>query len=220
MIVVHHLNNSRSQRVLWLLEELGVEYEIKRYQRDAVTSLAPQALKDIHPLGKSPVLTDGDITVAESGAIIEYLLDSYGPQFIPEKGSEAQRQHTYWMHFAEGTFMPPMIVKLIFDKVRSSVKPFFIRSIANKIADQVMGGYFGPNLLDSLKFIEDHLSQNSWFAGESMSGADYQMIFPLEAIKAAGGAKPYPHIEAYVEKVHQLDSYKRAVEKGGQYDYA
>ena len=128
MIQVHHLNNSRSQRILWMLEELDVNYEVKPYQRDSVTSLAPKTLKLVHPLGKSPVVTDGDVTVAESGAIIEYLAQTYGTKLIPQPASEAHRQYTYWLHFAEGTLMPPMVAKLVFDKVRENAKPFFCQS--------------------------------------------------------------------------------------------
>ena len=178
MIVLHHLNNSRSQRILWMLEELGLEYEIKQYQRDAVTNLAPITLKLIHPLGKSPVITDGDVTVAESGAIIEYLGNTYGDaKMIPELGSEAHREYIYWLHFAEGSLMPPMVAKLVFDKVRANAKPFFIKIIANKIADKVMGGYFGPNIQANMEFIEAHLTHNQWFAGDTLSGADIQMSF-------------------------------------------
>jgi glutathione S-transferase len=220
MIVVHHLNNSRSQRVLWLLEELGVEYEIKKYQRDSVTNLAPNTLKLIHPLGKSPVITDGDVTVAESGAIIDYLIETYGSQFMTSAGTEARRQATYWSHFAEGSLMPPMVAKLVFDKVRANAKPFFVKMVANKIADKVMNGYFGPNIAANMTFINTHLGQHQWFAGDVITAADFQMIFPLEATVARGVGKNFPAIEAYVARVHQLDAYKRAVQKGGQYDYA
>lgn len=220
MIVVHHLNNSRSQRVLWMLEELGVDYEIKQYKRDAVTNLAPNTLKLIHPLGKAPVLTDGEITVAESGAILEYLAYTYGKDLIPDPGTEAHRQYTYWMHFAEGTLMPPMVAKLVFDKVRANAKPFFVKMIANKIADKVMSAYFGPNIAANMEYVNTHLSNNEWFAGEKISGADFQMSFPLEASVARGVTKQFPAIEAFVSKVHQRDGYVNALEKGGEYDYA
>lgn len=220
MIVVHHLNNSRSQRVLWMLEELGVEYEIKHYKRDPVTNLAPNTLKLIHPLGKSPVITDGDVTVAESGAIIEYLAHTYGNHLIPEVGTEAHRQYTYWMHFSEGSLMPPMVAKLVFDKVRANASPFFVKMVANKIADKVMQGYFGPNIMANMEFVNTHLSNNIWFAGEQLSGADFLMSFPLEASVARGVSKQYPAIEAFVSRVHQRDAYVRALEKGGEYDYA
>lgn len=221
MIVVHHLNNSRSQRILWMLEELGLPYEIKSYQRDAHTNLAPKELKLVHPLGKSPVITDGDITVAESGAIIEYLAYTYGKdRMLPPMGSEAHRQYSYWLHFAEGSLMPPMVAKLVFDKVRANAKPFFVKIIANKIADKVMAGYFGPNISANMQFIEQHLAQNEWFAGENLSGADIQMSFPLEASIARGAAEHFPNIAAFVKKIHSRPAYKVVLEKGGQYDYA
>lgn len=221
MIVVHHLNNSRSQRILWMLEELELPYEIKPYQRDAITNLAPNTLKLVHPLGKSPVITDGEITVAESGAIIEYLAHTYGQQsFLPAPGTESHRQYTYWLHFAEGSLMPPMVAKLVFDKVRAKAKPFFVKIIANKIADKVMGGYFGPNMTANMQFIEQHLANNQWFAGERISGADFQMSFPLEAVVASGAAIQFPNIAAFVKKIHSRPAYKAALAKGGHYDYA
>ena len=220
MITVHHLNNSRSQRILWMLEELGLQYEIKHYQRDSVTNLAPPALKEIHPLGKSPVLTDGTITVAESGAIIEYLALTYGKSLLPDADTEAGRQYRYWLHFAEGSLMPPMVAKLVFDKVRANAKPFFIKIIANKIADKVMGGYFGPNIVANMQFIEQHLAANHWFAGDNLSGADFQMSFPLEASIARGGAMQHPNILAYVKRIQARPAYQAALLKGGEYAYA
>lgn len=220
MIVVHHLNNSRSQRVIWMLEELGLDYEIKHYQRDPVTNLAPNTLKLIHPLGKSPVITDGDIVVAESGAIIEYLGQTYGEKsMIPTAATEEYRQYSFWLHFAEGTLMPPLVAKLVFDKVRANAKPFFVKAIANKIADKVMDSYFGPNIAANMEFIETYLTHNDWFAGQQISGADIQMSFPLEALVARGGAKSYPHITEFVKRIHARPAYMAALNKGGQYDY-
>ena len=220
MITLHHLNNSRSQRILWMLEELALPYEIKIYARDAKTNLAPDELKQIHPLGKSPVLTDGDITVAESGAIIEYLAGRYAPHLIPALNSEAGRQYSYWLHFAEGSLMPPMVAKLVFDKVRAKAKPFFVKIIANKIADKVMAAYFGPNITANLQFVEQHLAKHQWFAGEELSGADFQMSFPLEAAIARGAAMQYPNIQAYVKRIHARAAYQAALQKGGEYAYA
>ena len=220
MIVVHHLNNSRSQRILWMLEELALEYKIEKYQRDAKTNLAPKTLKLIHPLGKSPVITDGEITVAESAAIIEYLVSTYADgKMCPDLGTEAHRQYIYWLHFAEGSLMPPIVAKLVFDKVRANAKPFFVKMIANKIADKVMGAYFGPNIQANMEFIEHHLAHNEWFAGEQLSGADIQMSFPLEA-SASRGIQQYPNITAYVQRIHARPAYQRALKKGGAYDYA
>jgi glutathione S-transferase len=221
MIVVHHLNNSRSQRILWLLEELGLEYEVKHYQRDVTTNLAPKILKLIHPLGKSPVITDGDIAVAESGAIIEYLVGTYGKgQLIPEAGTPAYRHYSFWLHFSEGSVMPPLVAKLVLDKVRSNAKPFFVKVIANKIVDKLMASYYGPIMSANMDFIEHHLSHNPWFAGEQISGADIQMSFPLETAVAKGNSKDFPHISAFVERVHKRAAYQTALTKGGQYDYA
>ncbi|WP_343858964.1 glutathione S-transferase [Aliiglaciecola litoralis] len=220
MIVVHHLNNSRSQRILWLLEELGVDYEIKHYKRDAKTNLAPKTLKLIHPLGKSPVITDGDVTVAESGAIIEYLITTYGAQFQPEPQTQASRQTSYWLHFAEGTLMPPLVAKLVLDKVRSKASPFFVKMIASKIVDKVMASYYSPIIETNMSYINTHLQNNEWFAGDKLTGADFQMSFPLEASVARGAGKQYPAIAAFVQKVHQREAYKRALNKGGDYDFA
>lgn len=222
MITLHHLENSRSQRLIWLLEELGVEYRIERYNRDPKTSLAPESLKKIHPLGKSPVITDGDNTIAESGLIIEYLLKTYdNGRFLPTENTPAYWQYLYWLHYSEGTLMPLMVMSLIFNKIKTAPMPFFIRPIAKGIADQVMKSYVGPNMANNLTFIETHLSQQPWFAGEQMSGADFQMIFPLEAaIKASIKAEDYPHIAAFVQRVHALPAYQEALRQGGPYDYA
>jgi glutathione S-transferase len=225
MIVLHHLNNSRSQRILWLLEELELEYEVKLYQRDSETNLAPNTLTLIHPLGKSPIITDGDITVAESGAIIEYLIGTYykkgvsGQLTDPQRGTEIHRQYTYWLHFSEGTLMPPLVAKLVLDRVRANAKPFFVKIIANKIVDKLMAAYYGPVIAKNMDFIESHLAHNAWFAGENLSGADIQMSFPLEAAVARGNTKTFPNIIKFVDKVHARPAYKVALEKGGKYDY-
>ena len=224
MLVLHHLNNSRSQRILWLLEELNLEYEVKHYQRDSVTNLAPNTLTLIHALGKSPIITDDDITVAESGAIIEYLMFTYykegsGQLVDPQRGSEVYRQYTYWMHFAEGTLMPPLVAKLVLDSVRTNAKPFFVKVIANKIVDKLMAAYYGPIIAKNMDYIESHLTHNAWFAGEELSGADIQMSFPLEAAVARGNGKHFPNITKFVEKVHARLAYQAALEKGGKYDY-
>jgi glutathione S-transferase len=221
MIVLHHLNNSRSQRILWLLEELNLEYEVKIYQRDSTTNLAPNTLTLIHPLGKSPIITDGDVTVAESGAIIEYLIGTYckGQLIDPQRGNEVHRQYTYWLHFAEGTLMPPLVAKLVLDKVRTHAKPFFVKIIANKIVDKLMASYYGPIIAKNMDFIESHLAHNAWFAGDQLSGADIQMSFPLEAAVARGNGKNFPNIAKFVEDIHARPAYQAALEKGGKYDY-
>ncbi|MBH1969760.1 glutathione S-transferase [Moraxellaceae bacterium AER2_44_116] len=220
MIIVHHLNNSRSQRILWMLEELGIAYEIKHYQRDPKTMLAPSSLKKIHPLGKSPVITDGDITVAESGAIIDYLANNYGKNLIPTTNSPEYRQYTYWMHFAEGSLMPPFVMKLVFDKVRSAPVPFFLKPVTKGIADKVMSSFIEPNIRNNMTFINDYLAKNEWFAGAQMTGADFQMSFPLEAAVAGRATGNYPHITAWVKRVQARPTYQKALQAGGPYDYA
>src|ERR1700719_337130 len=166
MITVHHLNNSRSQRVLWLLEELGVAYEVKRYERDAKTMLAPPALLEVHPLGKSPVIVDGTVTVAESGAVIEYLVDRYGGgRLIPPAGTPERRRYTYWLHYAEGSAMPPLLLKLIFDRIETAPMPFFARPIARAIAGRAKSSFIVPQLETHLGFMESELAKATWFAG-------------------------------------------------------
>ena len=223
MITLHHLENSRSQRILWLLEELGVEYEIKRYERDPKTNLAPDSLKAIHPLGKSPLITDGGKTIAESAVIISYLIRTYGKDsgLIPDAGSKAEDQADYWLHFAEGSLMPYLVMTLVFNKIKTSPMPFFVRPIAKGIADQVLKSFVTPNVVSSMSFINDHLSRNTWFAGDKMTAADFQMIFPLEAaLNRSEAAKQLPAIQKFVERVHATDTYKAALKKGGPYDNA
>ena len=223
MITVHHLNNSRSQRVLWLLEELGVPYEIKKYQRDAKTMLAPPELTQVHPLGKSPVITDNGITVAESGAIIEYLLDTYGAgRFVPKAGSEEMRRFRYWLHFAEGSAMPPLLLKLIFDRIGSGQgMPFFAKPIGCGIAAKVKALMIEPNLKRQLDFMESELARSEWFAGDEFSAADIQMSFPVEAAaQRAGLDASRPKLTAFLKKIHARPAYRRALERGGPYSFA
>lgn len=218
MITVHHLNNSRSQRILWLLEELGLEYEIKKYMRDATTMRAPAELKAIHPLGKSPVISDGAINVAESGAIVEYLVDSYGPALKPEAGTEAYRRYVYWLHFSEGSLMPPLLMKLLMNQIKSAPAPFFVKPIAKSIASRVEERFIGPELTNLFAYIEAELTANEWFAGDSFSGADIQMSFPLEAAAARGGLdKSQVKLKAWVDRIHARPAYQRALERGGEY---
>ena len=223
MITVHHLNNSRSQRVLWLLEELGVPYEIQKYQRDPKTMLAPPALMNVHPLGKSPVITDGDVTVAESGAIVEYLLDAYGEAsgLRPARGTADYRRFTYWLHFAEGSAMPPLLMKLIFLRIKSTPMPFFAKPIARGIADKVLAAMVDPNLKRQLDFMEAELGKNEWFAGNEFSAADIQMSFPVEAAaQRAGLDASRPKLMAFLKRIHARSAYKRALERGGPYSFA
>jgi glutathione S-transferase len=220
VIVVHHLNNSRSQRVLWLLEELGVAYEIKPYQRDRKTMLAPPELRAVHPLGKSPVISDGDHTLAESGAIIEYLADRYGAgRLAPPPGSRERLRYSYWMHFAEGSAMPPLLMKLIFDRIKSAPMPFFVKPIARKIAGRALDSFVVPNLERNLDFMEGELKKGEWFAGAQFSAADVQMSFPLEAARVRGGLdERRPKLMAFLEKIHSRPAYQRALERGGKYE--
>jgi glutathione S-transferase len=219
MIVVHHLNNSRSQRVLWLLEELGVDYDIRRYQRDPETMLAPPELRAVHPLGKSPVITDGDLTLAESGAIIEYLVDRYGNgRLAPPRGSPERLRYTYWLHYAEGSAMPPLLMKLVFQRVRSARMPFLIKPVARGIADNVQRTFVDPQIKLHLDFMEAELAKSNWFAGEEFSAADIQMSFPIEAAAARAGLDASrPRLMSWLETIRARPAYRRALEKGGPF---
>ena len=220
MITVHHLNNSRSQRVLWLLEELGLPYEIKKYQRNAQTMLAPPELRAVHPLGKAPVITDGETTVAESGAIIEYLVERYGNgRLVPAAGTPERLRYRYWLHFAEGTAMSPLLMKLVFDRIVSSPMPFFAKPIARGISNKVLAAMVDPNLKRQLDFMETELGKSEWFAGEEFSAADIQMSFPIEAGAQRADLKlGRPKLAAYLERIHARPAYQRALEKGGPYE--
>lgn len=219
MIVVHHLENSRSQRILWLLEELGLDYRIETYRRDPKTMLAPPELMRIHPLGKSPVITDGDKTVAESGAIVEYLVGRYDTgRLAPPPDSSDRLRYGYWLHFAEGSAMPPLVLKLVMDRVASAPMPFFAKPIARAIATKVLDGFVLPNIERQLAFMEAELAQHPWFAGPAFSAADVQMSFPLEAAAARGGLDArYPRLGGFLERIHARPAYRRALERGGSY---
>jgi glutathione S-transferase len=221
MIIVHHLNNSRSQRILWLLEELGLDYEIKKYQRDAKTMLAPPELRAVHPLGKSPVIQDGDTIVAESGAIIEYLVGRYGNgRLQPAPDTPERLRYTYFLHYAEGSAMPPLLLKLVFDRVESAPAPFFVRPIARAIANKVKDGLVLPQLRQHLAFLEGELEHRDWFAGDAFSAADIQLSFPLEAAASRAGLDAkYPKLNAFLGRIHARPAYQRALERGGKYDY-
>jgi len=203
MITLHHLENSRSQRVLWLLEELQLPYEIKRYARDPKTMLAPPELKQVHPLGKSPVITDGDLTLAESAAILEYLVERYGEdRLAPAAGTPDYLRFRYWMHYAEGSAMPPLLLRLVFDRVA--------------IAKGANQAFIGPQLKLHLDYMESELSKTQWFAGEDFTVADIQMSFPLEAAQARAGLDASrPNLTAFLKRIRERPAYQRAVEKGG-----
>lgn len=220
MITVHHLNNSRSQRVLWLLEELGLPYEVKHYQRDAETMLAPPSLRAVHPLGKSPVVTDGDLTLAESGAIVEYLAGRYGDgKLVPAPGSPEHLRYVYWLHYAEGSAMPPLLLRLVFDRLEIAPMPFFIKPIARAISGRAKSSFIEPQIKLHLDYMEGELGKSTWFAGNDFSAADIQMSFPLEAAASRAGLdSSRPKLMAFLERIHDRPAYKRALDKGGPYE--
>jgi len=220
MLTVHHLENSRSQRILWLLEELGVEYEIKRYGRDKQTGLAPPELKDVHPLGKAPVIVDRGVTVAESGAIMEYLADTYDDgRFRPPSGTPEAQAYTYWLHYAEGTFMPLMIITLILARIDTAPMPFFVKPIAKGITGKVRSGYLDANVQSNLAFVERTLSQSDWFCGDRFTAADVQMSFPLEAAEVRTDlADDYPHVDRFLQTIRARPAYQTALDRGGHYE--
>jgi glutathione S-transferase len=207
MIRVHHLNNSRSQRVLWLLEELNLPYEIVRYQRDKLTMLAPEALKQVDPLGKSPVIEDDGRTLAETGLIVEYLVDRHGPELAPPRESDLYWRYRYWLHYAEGSAMPPLLVKLYIDRLGLLALP--VRPV---VASQ---------LKVHLDFLESELGAAPWFLGERFSAADIMLSFPLEAATARAGLDATrPNLFGFLQRIHERPAYRRALEKGGAYRYA
>jgi glutathione S-transferase len=207
MIRVHHLNNSRSQRVLWLLEEIGTPYEVVRYQRDKKTMLAPKELRRVHPLGKSPVIDDGGRTFVETGLIVEYLVQRYGSDLAPPSGSDSYWRYKYWLHYAEGSLMPPLLLKLVINRLGLLGRP--------------ARPFVGAQLKLHLDFLESELAKGPWFLGERFSAADIMMSFPIEAARARGGLdETRPKLMDFLKRIHTRDAYKRALEKGGAYDYA
>ena len=220
MLVVHHLNNSRSQRVLWLLEELGVPYEVKRYERDAQTMLAPPELRAIHPLGKSPVITDDGKIIAETGAIVEYIIETYGKgRLIPAAGSPERLRYTYWLHYAEGSAMTPLLLKLVFTALPARA-PGLLKGLVKSIANRAQQGFVDPQVKAHVDYWESELVKSPWFAGAEFTAADIMMSFPLEAGAARAGADTRPHVKAFLAKIHARPAYQRALEKGGPYAYA
>jgi glutathione S-transferase len=219
MIIVHHLNNSRSQRVLWLLEELELGYEIKYYERNPDTMLAPDSLKQVHPLGKSPVITDGALTIAESGAIMEYLVDKYGAgRLSPSLATSEHLRYTYWLHYGEGSAMPPMLMNLIFNRIEQQPMPFFAKPIARSISKQVKNSFINPQIAQHLDYQEAELEKSLWFAGNEFSAADIQMSFPIEladAQKNLGNNRP--KLTSFLNRIHARPAYQQALERGGEY---
>jgi glutathione S-transferase len=221
VITVHHLNNSRSQRVLWLLEELELPYELVKYERDPKTMLAPPSLQAIHPLGKSPVITDGasGTVIAESAWILEYIVETYGKgRLVPAAGTQAYRDYRYFMHYAEGSLMPFLLLALILRKVKTAPMPFFIKPVARKIADGVSQRFVDPNLTRHLTFLGDHLAKNAWFAGDELTAADIQMSFALEGAVARAKDQCPAKLVELVDRMHARPAYQRALEKGGPYE--
>jgi glutathione S-transferase len=220
MITVHHLNNSRSQRVLWLLEELGAIYEVRRYERDAKTMMAPRALKDIHPLGKSPVITENGTTIAETGAIIDYLLETHGDgRFIPKAGTPERLRYTYWMHYAEGSAMTPLLLKLVFNGIAANA-PGLMRGLVKAVMQAAEQRVADPQIALHVNYWDEELSKSRWFAGEEFSAADIMMSFPLEAAASRAGARSRPMIASFLDRIHSRPAYVTALKKGGPYAYA
>ncbi len=223
MITVHHLETSRSHRILWLLEELGVPYDLKIYRRNRATRLAPPELKKIHPLGKSPVIADNGDVIAESGAIIEYLVAKFGPKasgelahLQPPPGTAADRQCRFWMHYAEGSLMNWLLMKLVFKAIPKQKMPFFARPIARGICQNVQAKLINPNLVTAKQFIEEHLGRNAWFSGDALTMADFQMSYAVEALLASSTVEGNsPNLAAFRIRIAARPAYQRALEKGG-----
>lgn len=218
MITVHHLENSRSQRVLWLLEELGLPYDLKLYKRDPATMRAPAELRAVHPLGKSPVITDGDKIIAESGAIVEYLVDAYGGgRLKPAPDTPERLRYAYFLHFAEGSMMPPLLMTLIFSRLPGAA-PALVRPIARAISGKALAAFAKPQLEQQLAFLESELDGRDWFAGADFTAADVQMSFPLEAAAARGGLDArFPRLLDFLKRAHARPAYGRALQRGGPY---
>jgi glutathione S-transferase len=207
MIRVHHLNNSRSQRVLWLLEELGLPYEVVRYERNKATMLAPKELRRVHPLGKSPIIEDDGRKLAETGLIVEYLVERYGPDLAPPRETDLYWRYKYWLHYAEGSLMPPLLLKLIIDRLGLLAWP--------------SRGFVKSQLKLHLNFLEAELAAAPWFAGDHFSAADIMLSFPLEvATDRAGLDETRPRLMDFLRRVHTRPAYRRALDKGGDYKYA
>ena len=207
MIIVHHLENSRSQRILWLLEELGLPYEIRRYERDRKTMLAPPSLRAIHPLGKSPVVEDEGRVIAETGAVVEYLVEKAGGRLGPPANRDSILRYRHFLHYAEGSLMPPLLVMLVLNRLGVLGKP--AKATVRKMIDT------------HLDWLETELAGRDWFAGDEFSAADVMMSFPLEAARhRAGLDESRPHLIDWLERIHARPAYAEALRKGGPYAYA
>jgi len=220
MILVHHLNDSRSQRVLWLLEELALPYEIVHHQRDPQTMMAPASLRAVHPLGKSPVIQDEGYVIAETGAIVEYLVDRAGGRLRPQPGTAEFLAYRYWLHYAEGSAMPPLLMKLVFGAIPERT-PGLIRPLVRMITGQVETSFVDPQLQTHFDYWEGVLASIKWFAGEDFSAADVMMSFPIEAAAQRGDALAgRPHLKAFLDAIHSRPAWRTALEKGGPYSFA
>ncbi|PIJ50383.1 glutathione S-transferase [Erwinia sp. OLTSP20] len=216
MITVHHLNQSRSLRIVWMLEELALPYQLVRYQREP-TLLAPVSLKEIHPLGKSPVIVDDGLVLAESGAILEYLVEQYDPQqqFMPRQ-ADVRQQARYWLHYAEGSLMPLLVMRLIFNRLGKAPTPWLLRPAGRMLEQGIRKGYLDRQLKNHQQFIEQHLGEQRWFAGDHFTIADVQMSFPLQALMARHGQSE--NIQAWLDKIAQRDAWQRAILRAGKID--
>ncbi|KAK0564666.1 hypothetical protein OC844_001603 [Tilletia horrida] len=222
-VILHHLDQSRSQRVLWLLEELGIPYELVQHKRQPDLR-APKSLRDVHPLGKAPVIEDDGKVIAESGAIVEYLIKKYGDgKFVPAN-ADRQLDDIHWSHFAEGSLMPTLVMKLIFSIIPGRA-PFLIRPLVRSICSGVTTAMVDPDAKSKLNYVADHIKKHpGWFAGGDAAGnptaADFQMLFPLEAATSGRVPDLAPELKAWVDNAHARPAYQRALEKGGPYSYA
>ncbi len=220
MLIVHHLENSRSQRILWMMEELGLDYEIKHYKRDPETQLAPRELREIHPLGKSPVLEDNGRIIAETGNIIEHLLDHHARGRLATPHGTLERDDLrYWLHYAEGSSMPPLLIKLVNDNMETR-SPGLIKPIIKMATGQIKKRFLQPQIDTHFGYVDNHLAKSGWFVGQAFSAADIMMSFPLEAAATRAGTGSLPAIGAFLEKIHARPAYIKALEKGGPYAYA
>ena len=212
MFTLHHLNSSRSQRIVWLLEILNLEYEIKVYHRDAKTNLAPNSLKQIHPLGTAPIITHNGKSIAETGAICEYIVkEAKDTNLIPSKDSEHYIDVQFWSHYSEGSFLPPLVSSMVLNKGKEKASPFFIKFVVAKFVDAVINAYFGMAIKRNVEFVENHLEGKEWLVGDSPTVADVQMSFPLEAMQKAGRLASCPNMSAYVKRFQSEPSYIKAM---------
>jgi len=221
LIIVHHLEDSRSQRILWLLEELGAEYEIRRYERDPETQLAPKSLEAVHPLGKAPVIEDEGRVVAETGHIVDYLIDRFGSDaFRPAPATSAFQDYRFWLHYAEASLMTPLILRLVMDRINTAPMPFFVRPIAKAITGKVREGFIDPNMDRHFDFGDSSLEGRDFFAGDTLTGADIMMSFPVEAgASRANVLIGRPALRAWLDRIHARPAYGRALKAGGAYTY-